>query len=137
MEAYVVTATPEQGVCMVKGVGVDHAGDAYGYKIIDVAADLRRQISVTYGSSRLNDFLESGSIWRESNDWAMAILKHERSYQFVWNRSAGSTLPNNVVEILETVGATSPGSTYLTLQFKYSNYSACQAEIDKVSAKNF
>ena len=137
MEAYVVIATPGQGVCSVRGIGINHANDAFGFKIKDIAASIRKQVNATYGLSTLNDFLEPGSIWREANEWAIAVSKDERAYQFTWGKKTGPVISNNVVEILETVGAADRDTTYLTLQFRFNNYKLCKAEIDTAEAKAF
>ena len=138
MDFYLVTATPTQGVCLVKGVGVDHSNDSFGFKVKETADSISKQISATYGSVfYLNDFLERGSIWQDPKYWTMAIRKNERYYQYVWRKSKKSALASDVSEILETVSATSSETTYLTVQFTFNNHAACKAEMDSTVAKAF
>jgi len=137
MESYVVTATPGQGVCLVRGVGVDHDNDGYGSAVQRAVGELRRQVEATYGPGKLFDHLNAGSMWHESNYWIMGILKNERSYQVSWANNSVTNLPNNVAEILETVVATESEKSYVTLQFKFKNYTACKAEMTAVATKVF
>ncbi len=137
MDGYYVVATPGQGVCMVRGVGVHHANDGFGFKIKDVAAEVRQQVDATYGRPELYDYLRRGSMWGTASDWAFAISKDERVYQSVWGKKEGSTLPNNVVEVIEDVQAANVNTTFLVLQFQFSNYGACKKEMDGAAAKAF
>ena len=137
IERYLVTATPGQGVCAVGGISTDHSEDAFGIKVRNVAIDIRKQIDTVYGPSRIEDFLETGSIWRNANEWTTAIFKHERTYQFVWGKKAGPIISNNVVKISASVQAFDHSSTYLLILFVFKNYEACKAEMNGAASKAF
>jgi len=132
-ESFVVVATPTQGTCVVRGIGVTHSNDKYGTEIQHAFATIRQQVDATYGRSQLNDFLQPGALWRDANEWVRAVEKHERVYQAVWE----GTLANNVVQILLTTGALDNERSYLKLQFHFTNFGACDAERKTINAKVF
>lgn len=136
-EMYAVQMADGPGVCIVKAVGVSHQNDRYGNSVRSAFDEVRSQIEGTYGKSRLNNFLRPGALWKDTNEWVMSIHKNERAYQAVWGGLAGPAIKNNVNEILLDVVAQNQSEAYLVIQYRMSNFKACEDALRANDAKSF
>jgi hypothetical protein len=127
-ESYVVLATPGTGVCKIVGIGKDHDGDAAGVEIRMAFNSMEAVLRSKYGNSKTFDFLQSGSIWNDVGDFAMALRRNERHLEGFWDRDENSTLPSDIRSINLSASATGSSSTYLTLSYEYTNMDACTAK---------
>lgn len=134
-ESYLARITPGEGLCKVIAIGKNHEGDTNGIDIRDAFADFETNLGEKYGDGRKFDYLKSGSIWKESGEWAMAVSRKERAYTKFWTRDQGSKLPGDVTAISLDVKATGPSTTYLALTYELANYDRC-ASHREASDKN-
>lgn len=126
-EGYVAVVGPTTGVCLVRGVGKNHANDKFGLSIRQKFTELETALQKNYGRFLKTDFLRSGSIWRESSEWVMAIKQNERAYEAAWDKTEGSKLPDGLTEIILYVAAADSSTSWIGLQYRFSNNSACKA----------
>lgn len=136
-ESYQVLSTPEHGVCKLVALGHTMESDSYGEQVTNVAERITDQISSKYGISRLFNFLKKGSIWKDPNDWSMAVYKNERTYSRYWDKEEKSNLQNGIQAITLRVQALSNDQTYVTLTFEFENASKCISSIRSVNSKVF
>ncbi|MEO3480666.1 hypothetical protein AAFO90_23795 [Phaeobacter sp. CAU 1743] len=81
-EQYIVQYHPEVGVCMIKGVGKDIQDNRYGGSTVSAVDEIYGQVSSKYGEVKKFDYLMTGSIWDEPEDWMMGLAKDERTYAY-------------------------------------------------------
>ena len=136
-EKYLVNTTPETGICSILGIGAAIKNDAFGSETKSKFEDIVYQIESKYGSSKLYDFLNTKSIWKDQNEWSMSIYKNERTFARMWSVDEKSTLSNNVSSILIQVHALNSSDTYISLNFEFSNFKKCHAIIKNNEAGAF
>jgi hypothetical protein len=134
---YVVQVGPKSGLCWIKAVGNDVKTSVYGSELKTELDSLRTGLGEVYGKSKFFDKLLSGSIWNEPNDWTMGLLKGERIYLSSWSVEEGSTLKPGLNKILLAANATSRNTGYVSLEYYFDNYSACEKEIATEGSKVF
>ena len=83
--------------------------------------------------TKRHDFLRSGSIWDEPEDWAMGLYKEERVLQSFWTFSPARS-EDGVQAVYLTANALSSSKGYVSLFYEFSNFDQCSKELDK--AKN-
>ena len=123
-DSYVVKATPEAGVCMVKGIGEQFPRDGYGIAVRNRFDKLRGLLDQNYGDGKLHSGLRPGAFWDEVDQWVMAIRQNERYHQAEWEVND----PVGLDDIILSVLATSPDSSLLVLQYRFANITDCDAE---------
>lgn len=109
LETYRVCISQKYGVFDITAFGYEIEADEYGDKIKNEMSKYLELIKKNYGEPTGNyDFLKSGSIWKEENDWLTALRKKERFYSFSWNISRGAQLPEPIQIItIDTIFANS------------------------------
>ena len=131
LDYVVLTATPQQGICKISASSKNFEDDAYGEKIQNAFADVKRGLAEKYGSSRDFDFLKAGAIWDQPREYAMSLKTEERTLTSYWMRDDGSNLPPDVQIIsLEAVGLSSD-VTYWRVTYQGFSFEACHNEIER------
>ena len=64
----------------------------------------------------------------------MAVRRNERVLQSAWDADEGSTLRNNVKQILLSVRALSSSSGWIGMQYKFDNEEECDAERNQTTS---
>ena len=127
-EAYVVQATPNQGVCWVKAIGVDVATDARGTQFVSAFEEMRSKLQRAYGSHDLTNGLPEDAVWTGAEDFMASIYHDERIYLADWGAAYGSELEDNVVQIGLLAEATDYETGYYTVEYYFDNHELCDAE---------
>lgn len=125
---YVAVASDATGVCLVRGVGKSHDNDRFGNDVRDAFSSISKALGGKYGEHAHYDFLRIGSIWKDSDEWVMSIVQNERIFQDVWDGESKSVMPEDISEIILGVSAQNSSSSYLVLQYRFSNYEKCNAD---------
>lgn len=128
-ESFLAWSPPGVGTCQIKAIGVTRSNDAFGTGVRADFATLKAQLEQVYGAGRVNDFLRPGALWDEPREWVMAIRQNERTLQAVWGslQDNAPQLKDAVIEIILTISALDSDTAYILLQYRFSNYKACQA----------
>ena len=130
-ERYVATATAETGICRIAAVGKDHENDSYGNSVRTAYKSIQQALSQRYGNALKQDFLLSGSIWNEPDEFGWSLYKKERILASFWDDEEGSDLPPSVQAIVLAAKSVEPSTTYLQLYYEFSNYGKCKEIIDE------
>ncbi|WP_156878692.1 hypothetical protein [Roseomonas gilardii] len=125
-ELFHVQITQETGVCRLSAAGITHSNDRYGRSVRSAFQEVREQLEATYGKSGLNDFLKTGALWKNDEEWVMSIRQNERIFQAAWGKPSGAPIKNGVTEVLLNVAALDQSKSYLRLQFVFSNFDKCE-----------
>ena len=136
-EKYLVTSTPETGICKVSGLGRTLKNDSYGNQVRSEFDLISEQVKSKYGRSKSFDFLNASSIWHDGNDWAMAVYKKDRHLSRFWDSKEHSDLSHNVNSISLQAHALNSSDTYLVLSFEFDNFDKCMQIINKSGSDAF
>lgn len=124
-DSYVAYATPETGICAVAGLGRTHESDNYGYAVRSAFERLRLALRGRYGPSKDFDFLHSGSIWKDANEFGWSLYKKERSLSSYWDREEGSINLGSVDSIVLRAYGLESDKTYVSLRYEFTNHATC------------
>lgn len=121
-ETYVVRISKTYGVYFIKAVGKTIETSIYGDTLKGEFQTLKDGLVKTYGSCNIMDFLRSGSIWDEPDDWMMGLRKGERFLMATWGSEYGSTLPEDIASIIIAAQAISSQAGYLGVEYYSPEY---------------
>lgn len=128
-EAYIVQISPNGGLCWIKSIGKDIPTSAYGIELKSAFNDMKGKLEKTYGKHETTDLLMPGSIWKEPNEFMMAMIKKERLLMAIWDAGNGSTLTDNIKQIGLIASPGSRDKGYISVEYSFSNEKACEAEL--------
>ena len=137
VDFYTLLILPNAGLCQIRVAGRTINSSSHGVEIMARYRQLRDAIANTYGKYGESDFLRSGSIWDEPEDWMMALRRNERVLQAAYDAEEGSTMRNNVKQILLDAMAIDSSSGWILIQYKFENEEECQAEINQTTESIF
>lgn len=120
---YLAIVTPEDGLCKILAIGVDHPSDAQGVMVREIFAALTSVLSGKYGAPKTYDMLETGALWTAPSAYAMSLFQGERTLTNAWAPPNG--LPDNIQSIMLEANATSASSTHVTLSYEFNNLQQC------------
>lgn len=127
-EGYLLIISPEKGLLKIVAYAKGTKTNVFGDALKDEFQEIYDAVSKTYGAGKLYDYLKSGSIWNERQDWMMGLLQGDRILEYFWN-SAKPT--NHVVLIRLEASADSIGSGQVKLSYEFEGFEA-YAEAEKV-----
>lgn len=134
-EAYQFLVSPQHGVCQVGAIGVSIRMNDFGDQLKAAFADVRGQLESRYGKPTLPvDRLTPGSIWKDPNDWAMALFREERTLGALWENPPSAPDLRGITLVANALN-TSTG--YLTLSYESTNSQACEKEAAATKANVF
>lgn len=128
-EAYGVLATPEDGVCRVWGMGRDHPHDRYGMSVRSAFDTLRAALTTKYHIGRISNYLKPDALFKEDNEWVMAIKQNERVYASYWNSDNSNDLGQGISIISLEIKASFSDNAYLELDYMFDNFESCEAHL--------
>lgn len=137
IKLYAVTAGKEAGICHIRAVTEAIRNDPYGSTVRGVADAFYAQLTPKYGIAQKINHIKGSGLWRKESDWLMAILQNERTYSWVWENRAGRVLPGNIQAIQVSVAALGPSEALVHLDFQFTNWERCRAEISKAKGGAF
>lgn len=127
-EGYIVQATPNQGVCWIKAIGVDIATSEDGTEFVAAFEEMRAKLQRTYGMHDVTRLLDEDSIWSEPEDFMAGILADERLYVAHWSDDYGSDLEAPLIQVGLMAEATNNVTGYYTVEYYFENHELCDAE---------
>ena len=131
-ESYGVVISPTQGLCKVIAIGRDITLNSFGDQLKTAFAETSRALEEKYGKPQVFDYVQSGSIWKEREDWAMSLAKEERTLAAMWEKP-GSDLGGVLLESI----ASNSHTGYLRLSYESPTFSACKDEVTKAQRSVF
>lgn len=127
-EGYIVQATPDQGVCWIKAIGVDIPTNEDGTEFVAAFEEMRSKLQRIYGAHDITRLLDENSIWSEPEDFMAGILNDERLYVAHWSQDYGSDLEPPLIQIGLMAEATNNETGYYTVEYYFENHELCDAE---------
>ncbi|CAO97462.1 hypothetical protein [Erwinia tasmaniensis] len=130
-EVYGLMISPKSGLCEIKALGKRIDTDSHGLALRSKYNELSDSLSSIYGKPENTDFLLSGSIWKEPQDWMMGLNKNERFLSTRWKAAPTAPFKNNLKSVFMEARAKGPSEVYIFLQYDFNNIGACNAEIEE------
>lgn len=94
--------------------------NSFGDELKDKFAKLATAVSDTYGKADKFDYLRSGSIWSDPNDWTTGLFKKERTLEYIWQPTKGN--PAQIVAISLEAVALSREAGIVILSYQFENF---------------
>lgn len=142
-ETYLYTITEETGLCKFAAVGKTIRTSVFGSDLKREFTAMQTALTERYGKPYTKyDSLRRGSIWNESNDWMMALLKKERLLASFWvaepddKSSPKADLPNDIDMIVLEAEAEGTDSGHVVISYAFKNESTCVDLIKKSRNKS-
>lgn len=137
LEIYRVNISPKYGVYDISAFGYTVKSDDYGEKIKSEFQKIADLIKINYGEpSSKFDFLKSGSIWKESNEWLTSLRKGERVYSYFWSADSNDKLITPLKTISLEINFEDDYSNECFLRLSYQALFYREAMDDVLSEEN-
>lgn len=127
---YAIIVAPKCGLGKIVARGEIMKTSVYGTDLENEFDTMEKKLEASYGKHSKHDFLKAGSIWREPNEWMMALKKKERVLLAGWTKEGGSSLSDDIAEIILETCALSEKEGFIMVSYYFSNSDACLDEID-------
>jgi len=127
-ESYKLIFHPKTGLCGIKGIGKVIQTNSFGTQIKSEFKDLKKLLDKAYGNGEIIDRLMVGSIWKDSDDWLMALGKKERDLVAYWmdEDEDGKKLPTlkkyNIDSMMMQAHKVSHGECAIILEYQFENF---------------
>jgi hypothetical protein len=124
-ESYTLGFSPTQGLVKIIATGRNIQSNGFGAEIREAFERVRDALTAAYGKPDLDNFLLSGSIWNEPQDWTMGLRKKERVLAAYWLVSKGTLDVNNpgcITGIKLEAVALSSEVGYLDLNYEFQGF---------------
>jgi hypothetical protein len=128
-ETYVLKMTPKHGLCWIKAIGPTIPTSVFGIELRSAFDSMEAKLTANYGKSERTDFLMSGSIWGDPQDWMQSFVSRERFLMTEWSPKHGSSLRDSLVSIALVVGVLDTTSGYIAVEYSFENLQAADAEL--------
>ncbi len=130
-EGFGLLISPTVGLCQIRALGKTIQSDSYGLNIKQKFDDLDQILTSKYGAGKKTDFLLSGSIWKEPQDWVMGLKQQERFLMKDWKNAEQTAMKeSNLSEVGIQARAVDANSGYIFLEYDFKNTPACTAELE-------
>lgn len=118
-EEYLLIFSPNLGLLKIVAVGKTIENDTHGSELRSRFSSLEEALVRTYGQNKELDFIRSGSLWTEANEFMMSLAKKERTLTAYWIERP---LPNNLKLIsLDCLGL-SRTNGYIDLVYEFKGW---------------
>ncbi|MDR5865143.1 hypothetical protein QC758_19510 [Halomonas campisalis] len=98
-ERYSVMVGEEAGLCAVRAVTGPIETNRYGHELKNYFENLKGALTDRYGEGVSYDFLMPGSIWDESRDFMMGMVRGDRKLTSFW-KGEDESLPHDLKAIM-------------------------------------
>lgn len=131
-DEYLLVFSPSEGLLKVVAVGKDIRTSGDGSEVRSAYSELKDALETGYGNPKDSfDFLKSGSIWKDSSDFMMGLLKDERLLVTYWNFEKGAR-SDRLSTIKIEAKATRSSIGFITVGYEFEGL---EAYIDSKNAK--
>ena len=123
--------TPQHGLCKISALSKNIRSNSAGTAVTSKFDSLESALSEKYGKADRNDFLRSGSIWREDSEWMMALYKEERVLTSYWTETDSGELQDSIAAIELETSALNTSTAFIALRYEFKNAADCLALLRK------
>lgn len=134
-KTYLLVADDSVGLCKVGAHSVPITINPFGEQVKRRFREFKEDLVERYGKGEHIDMLTPGSIWDEPRDWAMAMVKEERSVLSLWSKANGDRLPPNIANLGIKITALSVDRAMIVAEYESIDASGCLARLKKARAR--
>jgi hypothetical protein len=127
-ESYSALVHPRLGLVKLFCSGVTIETSGAGYELRAEFDKLEAQLDRKYGRGKRFDRLDYGAIWKEPNEWMMAVLKKERSLKKFYLAKEGSENLGSITVIVLDADALSRSAGWVSVGYEFADYSKVKQE---------
>ena len=132
-----VYGTAKSGACQVRVLKAVENADSHGQSLRSAVGQIENTLTGKYGNPTNDfDFLHTGSIWKDPEDWMMGLYRNERTLSRFWT-ALDSTQYAGVAAISLQAKATSSRTGVVVLTYQLANYESCTSEAKAAHAEQF
>jgi len=131
-ETYNVQIHPTFGVYFIQAISRNINTNSHGAELIGQFNNIVSSISRIYGDYFLRDHLNSESIFNRSQDFMFTLQRGDRELVAFWHREEGSTLPDDMLEIIVVAEASSSSRGFIILEYYSINFDKIEEERSSV-----
>jgi hypothetical protein len=131
LQTYVVTVTPKAGLCFIRALSPPVSTKSDGTELRSKFEDMMAQMESVYGKPFVVDSLQPDSKRTQPKDWMAGLLEKDRVLQARWS-TVDDKLPlkPTITKIYVGTMALSSTSGHVIVEFYFTNYDDCTAEIN-------
>ena len=128
---YQVYVSPTEGLLKIVAFTdfIDTAAD--GTQLRDAFSSLKDQLQIPYGDPTSQyDYVKGDSIWRESQDFMMGMVKHDRTLSCYWIASDKTPLKDSITAISLKAAAKDSSTGLVMLIYEFAGWSGYAETLD-------
>lgn len=134
---YTITYHESTGICGVIAGTEKIDSNSSGTGLISAFKRLESQVSVRYGQGEFTNYLISGSIWDESNDFLMSLATGDRLWHTVWHFDEVTAQINQLSEVRLYLVSSGRSNGQVVLEYSGLNFEECDAAIQSDQSEVF
>ncbi len=127
---FTVILTPNTGVCKFEAFSKTIETNSFGTELQEKYNYLLTALTQKYGKAKGYDFVKSGSIWKEPQDWMMGLYRKERTLATYWTTPEINNLPDSLKALKLETTALSSTKGFITIGYEFDNAPECLNEIN-------
>lgn len=126
---YAVWHSNETGVCRIMAISNISENDRYGDDVRSSFSRVKRALEKKYGEGEAVEYLRSGALWDEPDEWVMAIHQSERTHAYVWNDVSSDD--GDAFSLIQLwIEAVSSDTAFVILEYRSPDFDACNDSIE-------
>ena len=131
---YVLKIGDKSGLCAIRAIGKTIDTNRYGTKLKSEFEEMKELLTKKYKKGKTYDFLRSGSIWNEPEDFMTGLTKKERYLAAIWDAKEESKLPSNLKNVSLNAAGLNTEKGVIILEYNFSNIDQCKKEHEAIDA---
>jgi hypothetical protein len=133
---YSIWHSIETGVCRILAISKISENDRYGEDVKSTFSRVRKALEEKYGDAKTVDYLKSGALWKETDEWVMAIRQNERTYAALWESPSDQN--GEAYSLIQLwVEATSSDTSFTVLEYRSIEFDLCNNSIEAKQDSSF
>lgn len=127
---YSLVIGPASGLCKVTALSKSIQTKPSGNQLIKQFKNMSRKLVKKYGEGETLDFVEPGSTYEAPEQFMMSLKEKDRKLETRWVNQDGSNFKDEVGVVVLKASSTRSNKGLLTLEYEFTNFAACMAEMD-------
>lgn len=136
-DLYLVWTSDSTGVCMVTAMSKEFDNDRFGANVRSEFEKISTALKGLYGDPERIDFLKSGGIWDDPDEWVMSIRQNERVFGDVFENVRQTDAGSNLTGLEMQISAFASDTSVIRLQYQFDNFEECTSAIDNEANSSF
>lgn len=127
--SYCLRIGPQNGLSWISAFGREIHTNHFGTQLISVFEDMRGRLEDVYGNCKVINQLVEGSALDSEKDFMNSLNEQERMLTAAWRKEDGANLDVDLVYVGLVAHAKNSRTGFISVDYKFINDEACEAEI--------